>query len=103
MALIITATETAKLTVEGLNIELPSVYTRINWQAPASGKNVQYSLIPFLDKENFKVDNAAPVTFAGGAGGFALAEGQEQSLQVIHELVKAELETKGFSVTIELA
>ena len=54
MALIISATETAKLTVKGLDIELDSVYARINWQAPANGKNVQYSLIPFLDKEKFK-------------------------------------------------
>lgn len=102
MALIITATEKAKLTVKGLDIELPSVYARINWQAPANGKNLQYYLTPFLDKDKFKIDSAAPVTFAGGSGGFILEAGQEQSLQVIHDLVKVELEEKGFNVKIEL-
>jgi hypothetical protein len=102
MALIITATENAKLTVKGLNIELPSVYARIKWQSPIDGKTVQYGLIPFLDKENFKNDNPCPVTFQGGVGGFVLEAGQEQSLEVIHNLVKAELEDKGFEVTVEM-
>ena len=103
MALIINATETAKLSVKGLNIDLPLVYARIKWQSPIDGKSIQYSLVPFLDKENYKNDNPCPVTFAGGAGGFLLQEGQIQDLQTIHELVKTELETKGFVVTIDLA
>lgn len=102
MALIITATENAKLTVKGLNIDLPSVYARIKWQSPIDGKSVQYGLVPFLDKENFKNDNPCPVAFQGGTGGFALEAGQEQSLEVIHNLVKAELEDKGFEVTVQL-
>ena len=102
MALIITATENAKLTVKGLNINLPSVYARIKWQSPIDGKSVQYGLVPFLDKENFKNDNPCPVAFQGGTGGFLLESNQEQSLEVIHNLVKAELEDKGFTVTIDL-
>lgn len=102
MALIITATENAKLTVKGLNIDLPSVYARIKWQSPIDGKSLQYGLVPFLDKNNFKNNNSCPITFDGGAGGFVLEAGQEQSLEVIHNLVKAELEAKGFEVSIEL-
>jgi hypothetical protein len=102
MALIINATETAKLSVQGMNIELTSIYARIKWQCLIDGKSISYGLIPFLDKENYKNENPCPVTFQGGAGGFVLQEGQVQDLQTIHELVKAELEAKGFVVTIDL-
>lgn len=103
MALIISATENAKLSVKGLNIELPSIYARINWQSPIDGKSVNYALVPFINKDEFVNENPCPVTFEGGSGGFALQDGQVQDLATIHELVKAELETKGFQVTIDLA
>jgi hypothetical protein len=103
MALIITATETAKLTVKGLNMDLPSVYARIKWQSPLDGKSMQYGLTPYVDKANFQNSNSCPVEFEGGAGGFILEAGQQQSLETIHELVKAKLELVGFEVTIDLA
>lgn len=103
MALIITATENAKLPLRGTDIELASIYARVNWNAPMSGKSIQYSLIPFISKEFFKNDNPVMVTFEGGTGYIQLMDGDSQSLQFVHDKIKEQLEAKGFVVTIDLA
>ena len=103
MALIITATETAKLPIKGTSVELPSVYARVNWNAPIHGKSVQYGLIPFVDKLFYKADNPVMVIFEGATGYIELTEGDSQSLQFVHDKIKEKLEAIGFEVTIELA
>lgn len=102
MALIITATENAKLPLKGTEIELASIYARINWNAPMSGKSIQYSLIPFISKAFYQNDNPVMVTFEGGAGYIQLVDGDSQSLQFVHDKIKEKLEAIGYIVTIEL-
>lgn len=102
MALIITATETVKLPIKGTNIELESIYARINWNAPIQGKSIQYGLVPFINKLFYKNNNPVMVTFEGGAGYILLEEGDSQSLQFVHDKIKQKLETLGFIVTIDL-
>jgi hypothetical protein len=103
MALIINATESKKLPITGTSFELQSIYTRINWNAQINGISVQYTLVPFETKSFYLNNEPCPIAFEGGSGFVQLAENQTQDLVTIHELVKAELEAKGFEVTIDLA
>lgn len=102
MALIITATETAKLPIKGTNIELESIYARINWNAPIQGKSIQYGLVPFINKLFYKNNNPVMINFVGASGFIALQENDEQSLQFVHEKIKEQLESLGFTVIIQL-
>jgi hypothetical protein len=103
MALILTATEEKKFIIEGTNFEFESIYVRINWNAPMHGLSAQYSLIPFQNKSFYKLNKPCPITFDGGSGFVIIENGSSQDLLTIHQLVKVELESKGFNVTIDLA
>lgn len=83
-------------------IDAPQVYARIQYFAQADGKKVNAKLIVAKDKADAlawkEISTNLPETLA-----LTMGENQNQDLATIHELVKAELETKGFEVTIELA
>ena len=102
MALIISATQNNKLKLNGTLIELNSIYVRINWSCPITGKNINYSLIPFIDKSMYDLGTAAPIYFEGGSGIAVLDINEIQDLTTIHNKVKENLESLGFEVSIEL-
>ena len=102
MALKIKASGDAKLVVSGTATELTEIYSRLEFGLPKNGGSMNAGLYNYasqalyesspnsilkLDNFNtsFNIDVVAPA---------------EQSLQVGHEGVKAELEALGYTVTI---
>lgn len=103
MALTITKTDEASLTIKGTSIELPSVYARIELAASPNGINMQMGMYYYEDKAAFQAAqgvlkvNELKDLFNGAAD---LEESESQSVQLASEKVKAELEAKGYTVSI---
>ena len=107
MGLLITATETAKIKIKGTEIELPSVYARLEFAGHADGKTLEIAFKTYSNKEEFKSENATPIptSIVNGAGGnirFQLAENEVQSLEVAMAKLSEVLTGQGFEVAINI-
>lgn len=80
----------------------PEVYVRLQYVALADGKKVSVALLSGLNKENALAYNSIATNIPENLL-IELPEGQVQDLATIHNVVKTELEAKGFTVTIDLA
>lgn len=100
MALIISSTETQKIKYRGTNIEVPSVYTRINYTCPMNGKSIQYSFTPFTSKEYYDLGEPCYLTWSVQSSTAILELGEEQNLQVVHEKAKEFVESLGYLAEI---
>jgi len=103
MALTITKTDEAPLTIKGTSIELPSVYARIELAASPNGVDMQMGMYYYEDKAAFQAAqgvlkvNELQDLFNGAAD---LEQSESQSVQLASEKVKAQLEAKGYTVAI---
>ena len=103
MALEITKTANAALTIQGTSITLDSVYSRIELAAGQNGVNMQMGMYPYEDKATFTAGSTTVniVELPGLYNGEAdIAQGEIQSLQLASEQVKEKLEAQGYTVAI---
>lgn len=97
MALIVTNAK-----VKNTDIEIGSVYSRIQFNANMDGKKVAVQLFSGLTKEAV-LSGEQVLTNLPQMLHLQLNETQNQDLATIHEVAKAKLEELGFVVTIDLA
>lgn len=97
MALIVTNAK-----VKNTEIEISSVYSRIQFNANMDGKKVSVQLFSGLNKEAV-LNGEQVLTDIPQMLHIELSETQNQDILTIHEVSKAKLEELGFEVTIDLA
>ena len=83
-------------------IATPQIYARLQYVAMLDGKTTNVQLVVSDSKEN-AIQNKRISTDLPEQIILVLVEGQSQDLAIIHTAVKAELESKGFEVIIDLA
>lgn len=103
MALEISKSDTAKLTIQGTSIELDSAYARIELAAAANGVNMQMGMYYYENAAAFesgskvlKIDEMKPVYNAEAD----IAQGETQTILLASEKVKEALEAQGYTVAI---
>jgi hypothetical protein len=103
MGLIIKATEEKKIVISGTEIELPSVYGRIEFAGRADGKILEANLSTYASKTAYK-GGATPITTTvqQGVGQFELSEGTEQSTSTAHAYLTSYFEEAGFIIELDL-
>ncbi len=82
-------------------ITAPELYVRLQYTCPADGTKANANLLVGVDKQA-TLTNKLIATDIPEYLQVLIPEGENQDLLVIHELVKSDLESKGFSVTIQL-
>ena len=103
MGLIINATEEKKITIQGTEIELPSVYARLEFAGRADGFRLEIAVAIYASK----------TAYIGGAGQLStnvpqgtlnaeLQESEVQSVETAHQYAKSAFEQEGFTATVDL-
>jgi len=82
-------------------ITAPVFYVRLQYTCPADGTKANANLLVGVDKQA-TLTNKLIATDIPEYMLVQIPEGQNQDLSVIHQLIKAELESKGLEVTIQL-
>jgi hypothetical protein len=102
MGLIIESTENKKILITGTDIELQTLYGRVEFAARANGKTLEIALSTFASLEAFEA-KASVITTNVPMGNLnvELAVGQAQDLDTSLNYMKAALEQEGYSVVIE--
>lgn len=102
MGLIIKSTETKKIVITGTEVELPSIYGRVEFAARADGKTLEVALSTFASLEAFE-SKASVITTSVPMGNLNvdLSTGQAQDLNTSLLYMKAALEQEGYNVVIE--
>lgn len=103
MALIITPTEQKKIFVQGTEIELQSVYNRIEFGCRPNGKTIEISFYTYADHAGYQSNNYLPTDLpTGNLTRDIDTQTQTQSVEAAHELAKTWYEEQGYEVVIEL-
>jgi hypothetical protein len=103
MALIITPTEEKKIHVQGTEIELQSVYNRIEFGCRPNGLTIELAFYTYADRVSYEAGLYLPTDLPIGN----LTQDidpltQTQSVEAAHELAKTWYEEQGYTVTIDL-
>jgi hypothetical protein len=81
MGLLVNATAEKKILIKGTEIELPSVYVRLEYGARGHGKTLEIGVITYASKQAFKDKQGAIFTdVQQGAFSVELQKGEEQNL-----------------------
>jgi hypothetical protein len=99
MGLLVSATAEKKILIKGTEIELPSVYVRLEYAARANGITLEIAATTYASKEAFK-DGAGAIFTDVQQGGFVaeLQEGQTQDLTSAELYSKSAFEQMGYLV-----
>lgn len=101
MGLLINGTEEKKITITGTEIEVPSVYGRIEFAGRADGKTLEIAIATYASAEAFKSGASAFSTnVQQGNLTVELQAGEEQSIDTALTYGKAAYEQIGYQVTI---
>jgi hypothetical protein len=101
MALIVASTEEKKIFVQGTEIELTGVYMRLEFASRADGVTMEIVGNVHSDKLSYQENKHIPTDIDNRLNGI-LEVGQVQSVDTAHSLMKANLESKGYLVTLSL-
>lgn len=103
MGLLINSTEEKKITIIGTQIEVPSVYGRIEFAGRADGKTLEVSIATYASKEAFESGVSALSTDVP-QGNFAveIQPTEIQSIETAHTYGKLAYEQYGYEVVIDL-
>lgn len=102
MGLIIESTKDKKIVIQGTEIEVPTIYGRVEYGARIDGKTIEIALYTFANKEVFDSNvSVLPTNVPMGSYGFELKNNEPQNLDTSLSLAKIVLEEQGFKVTIE--
>jgi hypothetical protein len=83
-------------------VTAPQIYARLQYVALPDGKTTAVSFLTGLNKAGALAYESIATNLPEQLK-IVIPDGQAQDLATIHEVVKTELETKGFEVTIDLA
>jgi hypothetical protein len=102
MGLLVSATAEKKILIKGTEIELPSVYVRLEYAARANGVTLEIAASTYASKEAFK-DGAGAIFTDVQQGNFLvdLQPGEEQNLSSAELYSKLSFEQLGYIVTNE--
>lgn len=104
MALIITPTEEKKIHVQGTEIELPSVYNRIEFGCRPNGTTIELAFYTYADKAAYEANTYLPTDLPTGNLTRDIDPlTQIQGVESAHELAKAYYEEQGYVCIINLA
>lgn len=103
MALIITPTQEKKIHVQGTDIELQSVYNRIEFGCRPNGTTMELAFYTYADKTAYETNSYLPTDLptANLTRDIDL-ETQTQSVEAAHELAKEWYEEQGYVCMIDL-
>jgi hypothetical protein len=99
MGLLVSATAEKKILIKGTEIELPSVYVRIEFAARANGTTLEIAATTYASKEAF--DDGAGAIFTDvqqGAFSVELVDAQMQDLTSAELYSKLAFEQMGYDV-----
>jgi hypothetical protein len=103
MALTITKTDSAPLTIQGTNIALTSIYARLELQAFANGVDMVMGMYYYEDAAAFEAGSSV-VAIAEMQPQYSaqadISEGETQTVLLASEKVKEALEAQGYTVEI---
>ena len=103
MGLIIKAKEENKITITGTEIEVPSVYARIEFAGRADGKTLEIAVATYASKSAFESKASALSTnVQQGSFTVELKKGELQSIETSLEYGKQAYEQLGYEVEINL-
>ena len=103
MALIITPSQNKKIYVQGTEIELQSVYNRIEFGCRLNGLTMEIAFYTYIDKASYEAGNYLPTDLPiNNLTKDIDPLTQTQSVQSAHELAKVWYEEQGYNVTIDL-
>jgi hypothetical protein len=104
MALIITPTQEKKIHVQGTDIELQSVYNRLEFGCRPNGKSMEIAFYTYADKAAYEAGSYLPTDLPiGNTTRDIDLETQTQSVETAHELAKEWFEEQGYVCIIDLA
>ena len=101
MGLLIKQAENKNIKIQGTEIELPSVYGRIEFAGRADGTTLEVNISTYASKQAFK-DGASVLSTDVTQGTFTvtLQEGQLQTVEMAHQYAKLAYEQFGYEVEI---
>jgi hypothetical protein len=103
MALIITPTQEKKIHVQGTEIELQSVYNRLEFGCRPNGKAMEIAFYTYADKAAYEAGLYLPTDLPiGNLTRDIDLETQTQSVEAAHELAKTWYEEQGYVCIIDL-
>ena len=99
MGLLVSATAEKKILIKGTEIELPSVYVRLEYAGRANGVTLEIAATTYASHEAYK-DGAGAIFTDVQQGGFQveLQEGQMQDLASAELYSKMAFEQIGYTV-----
>jgi hypothetical protein len=99
MGLLVSATADKKILIKGTEIELPSVYVRLEYAGRANGVTLEIAAATYASHEAYK-DGAGAIFTDVQQGGFQveLQEGQMQDLSSAELYSKLAFEQMGYLV-----
>ena len=105
MGLLVTGTEEKKITVKGTELELPSVYLRIEFAGYADGKTLEVAFKTYVNEAEFKKEDSTPIATSlvnniGGNVRFELAPEEEQGLTLALAKLAEVFTSEGYTVSI---
>ena len=100
MGLLVSATSSKKILIQGTEIELPNVYVRIEFAGRANGTTLEIAANTYASNDAFKSGAGAIFTNVQ-QGNFTveLQEGQKQDLTTAELYSKLAFEQLGYSVS----
>jgi len=99
MGLLVSATSSKKILIKGTEIELPSVYVRVEFAARANGKTLEIAAATYASHEAYK-DGAGAIFTDVQQGAFSveLVDAQMQDLTSAELYSKLAFEQLGYLV-----
>jgi hypothetical protein len=103
MGLIINSTEEVKIFIQGTEIEVPSIYARLEFAGRYDGKKLDIGISTYASKEAYAGGaNILSTTAPLGNISVEILENEMQSLETAHEYAKKAYEEQGYEVIIDL-
>lgn len=101
MGLLIKQAENKNIKIQGTEIELPSVYGRIEFAGRADGTTLEVNISTYASKQAFK-DGASVLSTSVEQGNFTvkLQQGEAQSVEIAHKYAKYAMDKFGYQVDI---
>lgn len=92
-----------KITITGTEIEVPSVYGRIEFAGRADGKTLEVAVSTYASKEAFK-SGASVLSTSVQQGSFSveILASESQSIDTAHQYAKQVFEQMGYEVEIDM-
>ena len=104
MGLIIKSTEEKTITIQGTTIEVPEVYSRLEFAGRADGKTLEIAVATYASKEAFESGASALSTNVPmGNLTIEIQPNEVQGLDTAHEYGKIAFENAGYNVIIDLS